>query len=178
MPGDDPVPLRSKVLEFLNWIFVLLVWVIYLAVVGLWELSGALRGYTGRRRLRTLAFGIPLLALALAAWKLVPIAWARLVLLDQASFAARRSMDVDSGQVQSNLRAQALRLGFEDIQEQPEAIEVEKVEEEGISRCRVRVHFTHGVHLFRWTWTVPIRGSVDQVVLPKIKNPYAEGNVE
>lgn len=178
MPGDPSTAPRPKALEILNWIFVLLVWAIYLLVVGLWELSAWVRGYAGRRRLRSLAFGVPLVAFSILAWKVIPLGWARFVLLDQASFTARRSEGMEVAQVRAQLRAKALRLGFPDIQNQDEGIEVEMVEEEGTRRCKVRLNFNQRVRLFRWTWIVPIRGSVDQVMLPKFKNPYTDENLE
>ncbi len=165
---------RSKVLDLLDWVGVLLIWALFLLAMALWEMVGWFRGYAGRRRRRRLLFLFPLLAFSLVAWKAGPVFWARFVLLDQAAFAARRSEGLETTQVEAKLRTEALRLGLTGIQRQDGAIEVEMAEEEGSRRCRVRFKFTQEVRLLRWVWSVPIQGTVDEAVLPKPARPWSE----
>lgn len=174
---EGPVgPPHSKVLDLLAWVGVALVWALFLLAMALWAMLGWFRGYTGRRRRRRLAFFLPLLAASTLAWKLGPVFWARFVLLDQAAIAARWSDGVEATQVKANLRTEALRLGLSGIRQQEGAIEVEQVEEEGIRRCKVRLDFPQEVRLLRWTWVVPIRGTVEESILPKPVNPWSEEN--
>lgn len=177
MPEAPSTTLRSKFLVGLAWIGVLLVWALFLIAAALWGLIGWFRGYAGRRRRRRLALLLPLLAASALAWELGPVLWARFVLLDKAAFAARRCEGMDVAQVEANLRAEALRLGLAGIQRQDGAIEVEMFEEEGTRRCRVRLGFRQDVRILRWTWAVPIRGSVDETILPKPLNPWSEENL-
>ncbi|MBL0211652.1 MAG: hypothetical protein IPQ13_12200 [Holophagaceae bacterium] len=177
MPEASATALRSKLLDSLVWIGVLLVWALFLLAMALWELVGWFRGYAGRRRRRRLALLLPLLAVATLAWKVAPVLWARFVLLDKAAFAARRSEGMEATQVEADLRAEALRLGLSGIQLQDGAIEVEMFEEEGARRCRVRLKFTQEVRLLRWTWVVPVRGSVDESILPRPAKPWSEENL-
>jgi hypothetical protein len=171
-----PTP-RSKVFELLAWIGVVLVWTLFLTAMALWELAGWFRGYAGRRRRRRLAFLLPLLAFSTLAWKLGPVFWARFVLLDKAATAARWSEGLEPNQVAANLRAEGFRLGLSGIRRQEGAIEIEMLEEDGIRRCRVRLAFTQDVSLLRWTWAVPIRGAVDESILPKPINPWSDENL-
>lgn len=168
---------RSKLLDLFTWLGVALVWALFLLAMALWEIVGWFRGYAGRRRRQRVAFLLPLLMATLLAWKLMPILWARFVLLDKAAIAARRSEGVEASQVASSLRAEALRLGLSDIQRQEGSIEVEKFEAEGSPRCRVRLGFSQDVHLSRWTWTVPIRGTVDESILPEPFHPWSDENL-
>ena len=177
MPEEPGTAQNSKVLDILAWVGVLLVWAIFLLAMALWELIGWFRGYAGRRRRRRLAFLLTVLAASTLVWKLGPVLWARFVLLDKAAFAARRSEGMDVAQVEAKLRAEALRLGLSGIQRQDGAIEVEKIEEEGTRRCRVRLGFTQEVRLLRWTWHVPIKGAVDESILPKPIKPWSEENL-
>lgn len=177
MPEEPVAAPRSKILDLLAWVGVLLIWAIFLLAMALWELIGWFRGYAGRRRRQRLAFLLPLLAASTLAWKLGPVLWARFVLLDKAAFAARRSEGVETAQMEAKLRTEAMRLGLSGIQEQEGAIVVENIEEEGSRRCRVRLEFTQEVHLLRWTWAVPIRGAVDESVLPKPANPWSDENL-
>lgn len=173
--SEEPVaPRRSKVLDALTWAGVVLVWALFLLAMALWELVGWFRGYSGRRRRRRLVFLLPLLAASTLAWKLGPVVWARYVLLDQAAIAARGSEGLEGAQVEANLRREALRLGLVGIQGQEGAIAVEKVEEEGSRRCRVRVEFTQEIRLLRWTWAMPIRGTVNESILSKPANPLSD----
>lgn len=148
MPEEPAAPPRPKVLDLLAWAGVILIWAIFLLAMAIWSLVGWFRGYAGRRRLRRLAFLLPLLAASTLAWKLEPILWARFVLLDKAAFAAQRSEGVEAPQVEASLRTEALRLGF-----------------------------TQEVRLLRWTWAVPIRGAVDESILPKPADPWSEENL-
>jgi len=177
MPEESVPTPRSKVLDILAWIGVILIWALFLMAMALWDLVGWFRGYAGRRRRRRLAFLLPLLVASTLGWKLGPVLWARFVLLDKAAFAARRSEGLETAQVEANLRAEALRLGLSGIQRQDGAIEVEKIEEEGTRRCRVRLGFTQEVRLLRWTWHVPIKGAVDESILPKPIKPWSEENL-
>ncbi len=177
MPEEPVADPRSRVLELLAWFGVVLIWAVFLLAMALWELLGWFRGYSGRRRRRRLAFLLPLLAVSTLIWKLGPVIWARFVLLDKAALAARWSEGLEPAQVEANLRTEALRLRLFDMQRQDGAIEVEKLEEEGALRCRVRVAFTHEVHLLRWTWAVPIRGAVDESVLPRPVRPWSDENL-
>ena len=79
--------------------------------------------------------------------------------------------------MEAKLRTEALRLGLTDILRQDGAIEVAMAEEEGSRRCRVRFEFTQEVRLLRWTWSVPIRGAVDESILPKPIKPWSEENL-
>ena len=172
---EEPVPTpRSKILDALAWAGVVLIWAIFLLAMALWGMVCWFRGYAGRRRRRRLAFLLPLLAIATLAWKLGPVLWARFVLLDKAAIAARWSDGLEPAQVAANLRTEALRLRLFDIQRQDGAIEVEQTEEEGTRRCRVRLGFTQQVRLWRWTWDVPIRGAVDESILPRPISPWSE----
>ena len=177
MPEEPVAPPRSKVLDLLAWVGVVLVWALFLLAMALWELVGWFRGYAGRRRRRRLVFLLPLLAASTLAWKLGPVLWARFVLLDKAAFAARRFEGQETAQVEAKLRTEALRLGLTDILRQDGAIEVAMAEEEGSRRCRVRFEFTQEVRLLRWTWSVPIRGAVDESILPKPIKPWSEENL-
>jgi len=177
MPEVPAAIPRSKALDLLAWVGVLLVWALFLLAMALWEVVAWFRGYAGRRRRRRLAFLLPLLAASTLAWKLGPVLWARFVLLDEAAIAARWSEGLEPTQVAANLRAEALRLRLFDIQRQDGAIEVEKTEEEGARRCRVRLEFTQKVHFLRWTWAVPIQGAVDESILPKPIKPFGEENL-
>lgn len=176
--AEAPVPTpRSKVLDLLAWIGVVLVWAVFLVVMALWELVGLFRGYSGRRWRRRMAFLLPLLTASTLVWKVGPVFWARFVLLDKAAIAARWSEGVEPSQVEAKLRTEALRLRLFDIQRQDGAIEVEKFEDEGTRRCRIHLGFTQEVRLLRWTWAVPIRGAVDESILPKPVNPWSEENL-
>lgn len=177
MPEASTTIPRSKVLDILAWVGVLLVWALFLLAMALWELVCWFRGYAGRRRGRRLAFLLLLLATSTLAWKLAPVLWARFVLLDQAAFAARRSEGLEPTQIEARLRTEALRLGLSDLQQQDGAIEVEKIEEEGTQRCQVRLQFTQKVRLFRWSWAVPISGTVNEPILPKPSKPWSEENL-
>ncbi|MDE3246520.1 MAG: hypothetical protein KGN80_10565 [Acidobacteriota bacterium] len=174
MPKESDAAPRSKIADLLAWMGVLLVWALFLLAMAFWEMAGWFQGYAGRRRRRRWLFLLPLVAFSLAAWKVGPVFWARFVLLDQAAFAARRSEGLETSQVEAKLRAEALRLGLTDIQRQEGAIEVEMAEEEGSRRCRVRFEFTQEVRLLRWTCSVPIRGAVDEAILPKPARPWSE----
>ena len=177
MPEESiPIP-RSKVLDILAWIGVVLVWALFLLAMALWEVVGWFRGYSGRRRRRRLAFFLPLLAFSTLAWKVGPVLLARFILLDKAAIAARWSEGLEPTQVAANLHTEALRLRLFDIQRQDGAIEVEKIEEEGIRRCQVRLRFTQKVRLFRWTWAVPIRGIVDESINPKPIKAFGDENL-
>lgn len=177
MPAEPAAAPQSKVLDLLAWVGVLLIWAIFLLAMALWELIGWFRGYAGRRRLRRLAFFLPLLAASALAWKLGPVLWARFVLLDKAAFAARRSEGLDTAELEAKLRTEAISLGLSGSQGQDAAIVVENFEEEGSRRCRVRLEFTQEVRLLRWTWAVPIRGAVDESVLPKPATPWSDENL-
>ncbi len=177
MPEASIPAARSKIRNLFVWGGVILIWAIFLTAVAVWNLVGWFRGYSGRRRLRRLAFWLPLFTISAAAWKVGPVLWARFVLLDQAAFAARRSEGVDTAQVEAGLRAEAMRLGLSSILLQDGAIEVEKFEEEDNRRCRVRLGFTQEVHLLRWTWSIPIKGAVDETILPKPVKPWSDENL-
>ncbi len=177
MPEDPAALPRSRALDLLAWAGVLLVWALFLLAVALWELVGWFRGYAGRRRRRRLMYLAPALAASLLAWILGPVFWGRFVLLDRAALVARRSEGLDVGQVEANLRVEALRLGLSGILAKDTAIEVEMVETEGTHRCRVRLGFSQEVRLLRWTWAVPIRGEVDESILPKPTNPWSDENL-
>ncbi len=177
MPKASDTSPRSRIADLLAWMGVLLIWALFLLAMALWETAGWFRGYAGRRRRRRLLFLLPLLAFSLMIWKVGPVFWARFALLDQAAFAARRSEGLETAQVIAKLRAEALRLGLTDIQRQDGAIEVELAEEEGSRRCRVRVEFKQEVRLLRWAWSIPIRGAVDEAILPKPARPWSEDDL-
>lgn len=177
MPEASAPAARSKIHDLFVWAGVILIWAIFLAAVAIWNLVGWFRGYSGRRRLRRLVFWLPVLAVSAVAWKVGPVLWARFVLLDKAAFAARRSEGVETAQVEAGLRAEAIRLGLSSILLQEGAIEVEKFEEEGNRRCRVHLGFKQEVRFLRWTWSIPIKGAVDETILPKPVKPWSDENL-
>ena len=143
---------------------------------------GRARRPRARSRFHRLPLALALLfaaVLGLAALKSVPLLWNYCALRHEVINVAEHSDRRSCEDLQAYLRHKALRLGFTDVDCDPEAIRVRTFySEDGDPHCEVVVAFRHTLDLYGLrSWAVPVRIRAERIVLPRPELPRIPENL-